>query len=85
MMIQSSKKSDKKSNRYDQTNFIDYCFVKNIIDDCEDKCCYCKCDLQYISYQGDLATIERINDDIGHIKGNCKIACRTCNTKKIKD
>jgi len=82
-MINYSKKADKKYNRYDQTNFIDKCFVKNLIEDCEDKCYYCKCELQYIDFTGNLATIERLNNDLGHIKVNCVIACRTCNYSRI--
>jgi len=84
-MLNCSKISDKKNNRYDQTNFIDFCFVKNLIDDCDDKCCYCNCELQYIIYQKNLATIERKDDSIGHVKGNCIIACKDCNNKRIKD
>ncbi len=49
-MIKSAKQSDKKYNRYDQTKFIDYCFVENMIDDSENKCHYCKCELQYQEY-----------------------------------
>lgn len=78
-MILHSKASDKMNNRYDQTNFIDYCFVENLIDDCKNKCFYCDCDLQYVNYADNLATIERLDNSIGHIKGNCVIACRTCN------
>jgi len=84
-MINKSKQSDKKYNRYNQTEFIDKCFVKNLIDDCENKCYYCSCDLQYIIYQGNLATIERLDNNIGHNKGNCVICCRTCNLSRVGD
>ena len=84
-MLTSSKLADKRSNRYDLTNFIDKCFVKNLIEDCEDKCYYCKCELQYIDYTGNLATIERIDNKLGHIKGNCVIACKTCNLSRVGD
>ena len=84
-MISGSKQADKKSNRYDQTNFIDYCFVENLIDDCENKCYYCQCEIQYQKYDDNLATIERIDNSVGHIKGNCVIACRTCNLSKVGD
>jgi len=83
-MLNCSKVSDKLHNRYDLTNFIDYSFVENLIEDSENQCCYCHCELQFILYQENLATIERINDDIGHIKGNCSIACRQCNFKRVK-
>ena len=82
-MIKCSKQSDKKTNRYDPVNFIDYCFVENLIDDCDDRCFYCNCELQYVNYTGNLATIERLNNEIGHIKGNCVIACRNCNLSKV--
>jgi hypothetical protein len=84
-MVSHSKQTDKKNNRYDQTNFIDYCFVENLIDDCENKCYYCKCELQYKEYTDNLATIERLNNDLGHTKGNCVIACRTCNFSRVGD
>ena len=82
-MLGSSKYKDKKINMYDPVNFIDHCFLLNIIEDCEDKCHYCKCNLQYVDYQGDLATIERLDNSLGHIKSNCVIACRTCNYSKV--
>lgn len=84
-MICHSKSSDKKYNRYDQTNFIDYCFVENLIDDSENKCYYCQCELQFVEYTETLATIERLDNSKGHIKGNCVIACRTCNVSKVGD
>jgi len=84
-MIKHSKFNDKKYNRYDQTNFIDKCFVKNLIEDSEDKCYYCKCELQYIDFTSNLATIERLDNKIGHIKGNCVIACKTCNNARVGD
>jgi len=84
-MIRGSKQKDKKYNIYNQTEFIDKCFVKNLIDDCENKCYYCKCELQFITFQGNLATIERLDNSIGHTKGNCVIACRTCNYSRVGD
>ena len=83
-MIKASKATDKAKNRYDQTNFVDYCFVSNLIDDSEGKCCYCSQDIQFIHFQDNLATIERLDDSIGHIKGNCAIACRGCNVRHVK-
>jgi hypothetical protein len=84
-MISNSKTKDKKYNIYDIVNFIDKCFLKNLIEDCNDKCYYCKCDLQYIIYQNNLATIERIDNSIGHIKSNVVIACHHCNLSRVGD
>jgi hypothetical protein len=79
-----SRKSDKKYNRYDANNFIDKCFLEGLVEDYSD-CFYCSVKLQYIVYQDDLATIERINNDIGHIKSNCVLACMKCNKSRIGD
>ena len=83
--INYSKKDDKKKNRFDETNFIDYEFCKDLIRESGKTCYYCDIELQYIEYNSTLATIERLNNDIGHIKENCVIACRTCNLSKVGD
>ena len=84
-MVQGSKHDDRKRGRYDAENYIDEAFVKQLVDVCNDKCYYCRCELQYVEYQGNLATVERLNNDIGHLKGNCVIACRTCNLTRVGD
>ena len=74
---------DKKYDRYDPDHFIDKDFLRGLIEDY--KLCYykdCKVKLQYIEYSDDLATIERINNSIGHIKSNCVLACMRCNNLK---
>jgi len=75
--------NDKKYDRYDPDHFIDKDFLRGLIEDY--KLCYykdCKVELQYIEYSDDLATIERINNSIGHIKSNCVLACMRCNKSK---
>ena len=82
-MIKSSKKSDKKCNRYDADNFIDKCFLEGLLEEYPN--CYykdCKIELQYIEYQDNLATVERIDNNIGHIKSNCVVCCKKCNNMK---
>ena len=82
-MISNSKKSDKNHKRYDLVNLIDYCFVENLLDDYT-HCYYedCKCKLQIMHFADNLATIERLDNNIGHIKSNCVICCLKCNNKK---
>ena len=85
-MISSSKQKDKKHDRYDIVNFVDYGFVENLIDDYT-HCCYpdCNKELQIVHYQDDLATIERLDNSIGHIKSNCVICCLKCNAMRKSD
>ena len=81
--IRDSRTTDKNNHRFDIVNFIDKNFCKLLIEECNDKCCYCNCDLEYINYCPKLITIERIDNTIGHIKSNVKIACLTCNIAKV--
>ena len=83
--IHHSKTNDKKNNRFDETNYIDYDFCKDLIQESGKFCYYCDIELQYIEYNSTLATIERLDNDIGHIKDNCVIACRTCNLSRVGD
>lgn len=57
--------------------------VHGLITQSNNQCYYCNVDIQYIEYNTTLATIERLDNSLGHIKGNCVIACRTCNFGRI--
>jgi hypothetical protein len=81
--INCSLVSDKKYNRLDLPNFIDSEFCKLLINESNYKCCYCKCDLELVTYGKNLISIERIDNKIGHIKSNVKIACLFCNKSQI--
>jgi hypothetical protein len=82
--IKSSRASDKKYKRYDADHFIDRCFLKGLVED-NPNCYYCKIELQYIVYNDDLSTIERLDNSIGHIKSNCVLACKKCNISRVGD
>ena len=81
--IFSSRQYDKMRNIYDADRFIDKCFMEGLIEDYK-QCYYgdCKINLQYTEYQNDLATIERLDNSIGHIKSNCVLCCLKCNNLK---
>lgn len=82
-ILENAKTKDRNYNRYDSDHFIDRCFVENLLEKYS-HCYYqdCKVKLQYIKYQNDLATIERLDNSIGHIKPNCVICCMRCNKLK---
>lgn len=82
-MIRNARKYDKGKNYYDETNFIDYEFVNFIIEKSYNLCFYCGKQLQHIYNEHNLATIERLNNTIGHTKENCVIACKFCNLGNI--
>jgi len=89
-MMRSSRASDKKYDRYDANNHIDYCFIEGLIEDQSDvgtdrvRCDYpdCRAEMQFVEFNSTLCTIERINNNLGHIKSNCILCCRTCNLSR---
>ena len=81
--IFSSRQYDKMRNIYDADRFIDKCFLEGLIEDYK-QCYYgdCEVNLQYTEYQDDLASIERLDNSIGHIKSNCVLCCLKCNKSR---
>ena len=81
--IFSRRQYDKMNNIYDADRFIDKCFLKGLVEDYQ-QCYYgdCKVNFQYTEYQNDLATIERLDNSIGHTKSNCVLCCMKCNKSK---
>ena len=76
---------DIKKNIFYPDNFIDYDFVIDLLQKSQGKCFYCQCYVQVIY---DLVrepkqwTIERINNSMGHNKGNVEISCLNCNLRR---
>ena len=81
--IKNSKNNDKKYNRFDTVNFIDESFCKTLIKESNNTCCYCQCDLDFVKFGSNMITIERIDNSLGHNKGNVKIACHRCNITRV--
>ena len=81
--IFNSRQYDKMRNIYDADRFNDKCFLKGLVEDYK-QCYYgdCEVNLQYPKYQDDLATIERLDNLIGHNKSNCVLCCLKCNVSK---
>lgn len=81
--IHKQKYTDIKCNRYNEQEFITYEYCHKLIEESHHQCCYCSIALQTSILQTDLMTIERIDNSIGHIIGNCMIACFHCNVSKV--
>ena len=83
-MLQHSKHEDKKRGRYDPENHITKDEILDLFEEYP-TCIWCECDVQYIHHQNNLATIERLCNSIGHLSGNCVIACFYCNVVRKSD
>lgn len=82
-MVFLNLKNDKQKGIYDSENCVDYDHVLELIWIAQGSCYYCKCSLQYQKKQDDLATLERLTNRLGHVKGNCVIACWKCNRTHV--
>lgn len=83
IMVGASKMNDIKYGRYDASNFITHDHVHGLILQSDNKCFYCTIPLQYTMNDSNMATIERLDNTMGHVIGNCVIACKSCNLRKV--
>lgn len=85
-MVFQSRQTDVKRNRYDPINIVDREHVANLLNESEMICNYCGIDMCLDQkYASNLATIDRIDNRLGHIKGNCTISCFQCNVRRVGD
>ncbi len=80
LWLRHSKHCDKLRNQ--ETN-ITHEFCAKIITESANKCCYCAVELQMLERTANLITIERIDNRIGHVIGNCRVACFHCNSANV--
>jgi hypothetical protein len=88
--IYSYKQQDMKKKNYDENsenykNLIDFDIIIEEMNKCDLKCHYCRKEM-LILYENvrdnSQWTVDRINNDVGHIKGNFNLVCLKCNLKR---
>jgi len=91
-MIKGSKQSDKKSNRtYDEDEYITEDFLNELWvkqnEKCFYECCECKLTLEFnTNFRNPTQiSVQRLNNDIAHIKDNCVLSCLKCNVSHKED
>jgi hypothetical protein len=76
---------DLLKNIFLEPEFITFNDIINLLNECNMKCHYCACET-YLLYEFVREmkqwSLDRINNDIGHNKGNLVIACLECNLKR---
>ena len=81
----SYKQQDILKKKLNEKEFVSFDETINLLKQCELKCCYCSNEV-YILYERVREfkqwSLDRINNDIGHNKGNLVIACLECNLKR---
>lgn len=88
--ICSYKQQDMKKKNYDEISekykdFIDFDIIIKEMNNCDLKCHYCRKDMLVLyenARDNSQWTVDRINNDIGHIKENFNLVCLKCNLKR---
>jgi hypothetical protein len=83
--ISSYKHQDILKNIFLEPDFVTFDYIIDLLNECNMKCHYCACET-YLLYEFVREmkqwSLDRINNDIGHNKGNLVIACLECNLKR---
>jgi hypothetical protein len=83
--ISSYKHQDLLKNIFLEPEFVTFDHIIELLNSCNMKCHYCACET-YLLYEFVREmkqwSLDRINNDIGHNKGNLVIACLECNLKR---
>ena len=83
--INSYKGQDVKKGLLLETDFVNYEYVLNLLIEKQLKCFYCLEDVlllyNYVR-ENKQWTLERIDNKIGHNRGNVEIACLHCNLRR---
>jgi hypothetical protein len=83
--ISSYKHQDLLKKIFLESDFVTFDHIIELLNSCNMKCHYCACET-YLLYEFVREmkqwSLDRINNDIGHNKGNLVIACLECNLKR---
>lgn len=85
MKLHSYKTQDQKNAILDMASFVDLDFVMDLLKQSNMQCFYCRERVQLLYKhvrEPKQWTLERINNDIGHNRGNVEIACLSCNLRR---
>ena len=83
--ISSYKHQDLLKNIFLESDFVTFNYIIELLNSYNMKCHYCACET-YLLYEFVREmkqwSLDRINNDVGHNKGNLVIACLECNLKR---
>jgi len=83
--IHSYRSQDLKKSLYDESKFVDYTYVMELLREKRLLCFYCResTTLMYDTVRdGKQWTLDRMDNSMGHNRGNVEIACLTCNLRR---
>jgi len=78
-MFNTTRRRDKKAGSYDENNHITKEDIQSLFDSTT-QCHFCEVELTYGERCSTLATIDRKDNSVGHVIGNCVLSCLSCNS-----
>ena len=81
------KQQDILKKRFDEAQFVDLDYVNDLLQQSTHLCYYCQEEfLIHYTFVRDMRqwSLDRKNNDLGHIKGNVVVACLACNIQRRK-
>ena len=82
-MIQGAVHSDQYNGKYDAVNLVNLEYLNKLYQIQDGLCIYCKCLMELDFTQNPKKiSLQRINNEYGHIKINCVFCCLNCNTSR---
>jgi DNA polymerase III delta prime subunit len=86
-MIHTSIQSDTKKNRlYDPVDYIDEPYLNYLWSDQDQHCFHCNCEMTLefspITRIPTQISVQRLKNDLAHIKSNCVLSCLSCNVNR---
>ena len=86
-MIHGSIRSDTNHNRlYDLQDYIDEEFLNYVWNEQDQQCYHCNCvmtlEFSTTTRIPTQISIQRLDNDLPHIKSNCVLSCLSCNVKR---
>jgi biotin synthase-like enzyme len=80
-IIYNSKVVDARKKMLDLNNHVDLEYINQLQFESGSRCVYClaKVSLNLSAKNNHLLTLDRIYNEVGHIKSNVQIACFSCN------
>ena len=71
-----------KRRRWEAADYVTIQWIRDAYKACEGRCAYCSCFMSFFKWCRNQLTVDRIDDQISHIKVNCRLCCLDCNRKR---
>lgn len=82
-MLRNTLAKDKRVGMYDEKESVDIHFLRDLVEKSNNICVYCQCLMQHHTRDADMMTLERIDNNRGHVKDNVCFACFKCNIHRV--